>query len=1324
MRQRLLLAAATLGVGVLSVVLVVSAIPQVPAATPLVSEPPPAATAVNSRSVARIHSTNTDTVIVALRGKVANPAAAAVSAIRKAAWKVAGAKVVSSKALRADAATVTLNKSLTRKQADQIAAAAERSGGVRYAEASVKFYPTDAGGDDYYWNIDQINASAAWATANTEGAADVVVGVIDTGIADNALLPKALLVDTVDGFAAGATTVSGTTWPGLTVTVTYNITETATAIADSRGKWTATLVPEAENGTTLTASVEDRSGNQTTIEEIEVDSAVIEFTANASNGTIFTGTVEAGSTVILSYPDSGNTTEQAQVTGTDWTLTPNYAGLEHGQDVTVTATDRRGNVSTKQVIIDAELSTPTLTAYNEAEIAGTSDNDSTVTITRDEGGSAICEKLTPVDGKFSCVPDPELANDTAFTVTARDEAGNEATKTGVIDAVDPAMPEVFPSDGSQFSGTAENGSTVRLTYFGHDSGGSDAYDEVTASAAGGWSLSDPSVDLVDGDLVLVKASDSAGNVSPVANVTIDKLPPAAPMINATNGELVSGTGEAGAEVKLTYFSGRDPKYQDTTVTDQGIWSLTLDSIADDRSMVSARLVDQAGNESTSVSRRVHYGPPSAPAVAASNGEFVSVIGVDEAANPKLLDASSVEVVGAWTNLGAGAWKFVPETALTEADVVKVVVVDSDGVSSTPVTVTIDTTAPATPVITTAVPTNVYGTAEAGTLARITYRDAADAEQSAETVTDTNGDWVFDLDQAAAVGSDLTVKVTDAAGNSAQASGTIAEPTPAPSEDPSTAPGANSEDGEVGATVPDGSAPTELGDTKGSGTVLPGYDFVSDVRNTTQNADGTVSNEDADGDGPDADATDRGVTNVSWLTSHGTHVAGIVAANSADNPRLTGTAPAVKILPVRALPNRGGGDMEDVAMAIRWAAGEEMDGITNPYPADVLNLSLGGTGTCSDTLQDAIDYAVSQDTVVVVSAGNNNASIANTSPANCNNVIVVTAASGNGSRATYSNWGDSTTASRWLVAAPGGADEASGCYAYYTDPTQAAACTSQVVSTIGGRYEPKFGTSMAAPHVAGTAALLKSLDKDLTPAEIAAFIRGTATPLTDGCPTGTCGSGIVNAGQAVAAVAGGGVSPNEGGGSIDVNVPAAKYPTIWVSLPGTTPAVVGTTLTASSGSSYGTYGYQWQRRAATGTTIVAIPGATRRTYTLTAADLGQIITVKVTGVAGMTKTSNWIRPGQGTLRFTALPAISGKAKVGKKLTVKYAVAPAVSPVKATFQWYRSSGKKNIKISKATKSTYKLTKKDRGRRITVKVTLSAPGYGTISKTPAKKTSTVKR
>jgi serine protease len=140
-------------------------------------------------------------------------------------------------------------------------------------------------------------------------------------------------------------------------------------------------------------------------------------------------------------------------------------------------------------------------------------------------------------------------------------------------------------------------------------------------------------------------------------------------------------------------------------------------------------------------------------------------------------------------------------------------------------------------------------------------------------------------------------------------------------------------------------------------VLPGYDMIWNPFVTR------------DGDGRDADPRDPGdwigagqcydgsaAGQSSW---HGTHVAGTIAAVTDNNKGVAGVAPEAKILPIRAL-GACGGYSSDIADAIVWAAGGLVAGTAgNANPAQVINLSLGGSGACSDTYQTAIDFAVSR-----------------------------------------------------------------------------------------------------------------------------------------------------------------------------------------------------------------------------------------------------------------------------------------------------------------------------------------------------------------------------
>lgn len=1427
-------------------VLVVSAVPQVPAAAPLVSEPPAAATAVSSRSVARVHSTNTDTVIVALRGKVANPAAAAVSAIRKAAWKVAGAKVVSSKALRADAATVTLNKSLTRKQADQIAAAAQKTGGVRYAEASVKFYPTEAGGDDYYWNIDQINASAAWST--TKGKSDVVVGVIDTGIADNALLPKALLLNTTNG-KVGGTTVSGTTWPGLTVKLAYTgingTDETAQAVASSEGgNWSVTLDTKAKDGTPLYAAVTDASQTVTTNTDAVVNSSTNLTAKSPSNGKTFTGTVDTDATVTV-VADADATTLCEDLTTTDghWTCTVD-PGRAHDETVTVTATDEMGNADAQHITVDAEVTltvehpsdgntitgttdpgaTVTFTDKDgdpvcESQVAaadtgaftcspasrlddgaevtvtttdkvgntaaytvevnasvnltvvtpskglsysGTVDADATVTLTypdgttqtaivnsdsawsvssptwtathggtvevkatdeqgnadtktitvdnsvqlvlnpsngrtisgvtdkfatvsfADEAGNPVCSvKTADADGKFSCTRSPRLTDGTVVVVTSVDPLGNTARATLTVNAA-VHLTVVSPSDGKTFSGTADTDATVTVKV--HEG---DTLCEDLAATDGTWACVTPSLN--DGTVVNVTATDDLDNTE-TQQITVDAAAPSL-AVDPSNGTTITGTTDADATVRVKIVDG-ETVCADATVAADGSFSCTPSEPLDDGTEVAVTASDALGN-AVDYQLRVNASV-NLTVVSPSNGEtFTGTVDTDATVTVKVHDGEPL-CIDSVTVTETGSWSCIVSPGLAHDTVVDVTATDEMGNTDTePVTVD----AAVSLVLDPSDGTSITGATDPGATVAVS---ATGENVLCEALTaDNDGRFTCTPSEQLPDATSVTVTTTDEVGNTTTGYVTTDDGSATEADQSGSATPNEVDAAETGTAPPLTTVPL-TSTTVGSGTVLPGYDFVS----------AATTNGDGDGNGRDADATDPGVQLYSDpsqpRSSHGTHVAGIVAAHG-DSTTLTGVAPDVKIQPIRALTSAAGGSMADIAAAIRWAVGEPVSGTpANPYAdqLDVLNLSLGAKTACSAEMQTAIDAAIAHGTTVVVSAGNDNQSITNVSPANCKNVIVVTAADNGGTRSTYSNWGTSATSGSALVAGPGGSgNNASTCYAWYPIGYQnvAGQCTDQVVSTVAGSWMPKFGTSMAAPHVAGTAALLMSTNANLDPAQIAKIIQRTATPIP-GCATGVCGSGIVNAAAAVGSVS----EPN-------VTVAAASFPTIGVESSTKSHTTVGEAISITVAPGYPSYDHQWYR----GNTPIS--GATKTWYQLTGADYAQVVWAKVTTAGGgpSVVSSKTSVTGKGSMSFTAKPKISGKVKVGKTLTVKASYTPSQAYPKASYQWYRN-GKK---ISKATKSTYKLTKKDRGKRITVKVTVRATGYITITAI-SKKTGSVKR
>jgi serine protease len=274
----------------------------------------------------------------------------------------------------------------------------------------------------------------------------------------------------------------------------------------------------------------------------------------------------------------------------------------------------------------------------------------------------------------------------------------------------------------------------------------------------------------------------------------------------------------------------------------------------------------------------------------------------------------------------------------------------------------------------------------------------------------------------------------------------------------------------------------------------------------------------DGDGRDMNPNDEGDWWSYPSSWHGTHVAGTIGAAQNDIG-ISGIAPNVSIQHVRVL-GAGGGLFNDVIDGIRWAAGltTSWDGrpwsafglADNAHPADVINMSLGGGSSCWSTLQDAISQARAAGTVVVTAAGNSFRDAANFTPANCNDTVTVAATGRVGGLANYSNFGSSID-----IAAPGG-DMSRDSGILSTIGTGASTLT-------GYSYANYQGTSMAAPHVAGVAALVASLHPTWGPSQIEAAIYAGVRPFpvdslrpcvtTSETPTGNqrqCGAGLLDA----------------------------------------------------------------------------------------------------------------------------------------------------------------------------------------------------------------------
>jgi serine protease len=279
----------------------------------------------------------------------------------------------------------------------------------------------------------------------------------------------------------------------------------------------------------------------------------------------------------------------------------------------------------------------------------------------------------------------------------------------------------------------------------------------------------------------------------------------------------------------------------------------------------------------------------------------------------------------------------------------------------------------------------------------------------------------------------------------------------------------------------------------------------------------------DGNGRDSDPSDPGdwygSDDSSW---HGTHVAGIIAA--ADNGQgIVGIAPNVKIQPIRVLSSRGG-TQSDITAGIYWAIGDTVSGVPrNPNVASVLNLSIGGIGTCltGSSTQRALAAAKAKGITAVTAAGNDNDYATRSYPGNCYPTINVGATGSQGKPAFYSNFSQMATIDGQPVpigvdiSAPGGdycvVGNSGQVYSTFNSGTRSPSTSS---------YGYSMGTSMAAPMVAGTVALMYSAKyrQDPTFVPSSSFVdaiwnavSSTAREFSSESPT-TCGASSVEDGS--------------------------------------------------------------------------------------------------------------------------------------------------------------------------------------------------------------------
>jgi len=669
-----------------------------------------------------------------------------------------------------------------------------------------------------------VNATATDAVGNTSAQSNTNTFTVDT------TPPAAPVVLTP---ANGSTTndntptYTGTAEAGSTVTVIVDGVVVGTTVASASGTWSFTPPTALADGShTVRATATDAAGNtsaQSNTNTFTVDTTppaapVVLTPANGSttndNTPTYSGTAEAGSTVTVIVDGVVVGTTVANASGS-WSFTPGAALADGPHTVKATATDAVGNTSaqsnTNTFTVDTTppaapvVLTPangSVTSDNTPTYTGTAEAGSTVTVIVD--GTPVGTTVANASGAWSFTPATALA-DGPHTVkaTATDAVGNTGaesnTNTFTVDTTPPAAPVVLtPANGSTtndntptYTGTAEAGSTVTVIVDGVVVG------TTVASASGTWSFTPPAA-LADGPhTVRATATDAAGNTSAQSNTntfTVDTTPPAAPVVlTPANGSTTSdntptytGTAEAGSTVTVIV----DGTPVGTTVASaSGTWNFTPPAaLADGPHTVKATATDAVGNTSAQSNTNtftVDTTPPAAPVVltpangSTTNDNTPTYTGTAEAGSTVTVIVDGA-VVGTTVASASGTWSFTPVVPLADGPhAVKATATDAVGntsVESNTNTFTVDTTAPAAPVVT--APANgsitndntptYTGTAEAGSTVTV----IVDGTPVGTTVASASGTWSFTPVVPLADGPHaVKATATDAVGNTSLDSNT-------------------------------------------------------------------------------------------------------------------------------------------------------------------------------------------------------------------------------------------------------------------------------------------------------------------------------------------------------------------------------------------------------------------------------------------------------------------------------------------------------------------------------------------------------------------------
>ncbi|HCA0686017.1 TPA: BapA prefix-like domain-containing protein, partial [Citrobacter freundii] len=646
--------------------------------------------------------------------------------------------------------------------------------------------------------------------------------------------------------SADGTVVTGTTEPGNTVVITGSGgTQIGSGVAGPDGSFTITINPPQTNGETITAIATDPAGNLSPPEtalapDITAPQPPTNLLVNGTGDQV-TGKAEPNSTVNILDQD-GNTIGTATAdTNGDFTATL-VPPQTNGETLTANATDTAGNKGD-----DASVNAPDTTAPdaptgvtvagNGGAVSGHAEAGSTVTV-KDSNGAPIGVGQADSGGNFTVQITPSKINNETVNVTATDSTGNESLPTSAVapDLTAPNQPVIIAvtddvaditgsinnngltnDDKPKIEGKAEAGSQVKI----YDNG--TLLTTITADINGNWDYTPTSALGQGAHVFTVTATDAANNTSAAASwkIIVDSIAPSVPVITliyddvgsitgnvANNGftndktPTISGTGEPGSLVTL-YDNGLQMAvfFIDRT----GTWShnvTTDEALAEGTHRFTVTATDAAGNVVTSpnpVIVTVDTQAPAAPVIVSATddvGNAPTDLPTGSRSNdtlPLLKGTGTVDStitiydgatpIGTTTVLAGGTWSFQVTQPLSEGPhALSAIATDAAGNASSAgnFTLTIDTTPPAAPVISSAeglvgsstqtlinggstksAEPTLSGTGEPG--ATITIYDNSAPIGSA--LVQPNGTWTFIPDTPLLDGPHkFTATATDVAGN--------------------------------------------------------------------------------------------------------------------------------------------------------------------------------------------------------------------------------------------------------------------------------------------------------------------------------------------------------------------------------------------------------------------------------------------------------------------------------------------------------------------------------------------------------------------------------